>query len=151
MRLARLAIPGVLVGGALALELYASVQVAIAMVACAFRVWPLRLLHMVEHHRDLLERRIYRLFLWLAVVAWLSRYLDYVGLFDPVWSMGTGFLNTRLERGSISTSVGDIVAFFLTVLGAYLLSAFIRFVLEEDVYPRTRIADRPILCRIEPA
>jgi small-conductance mechanosensitive channel len=36
--------------------------------------------------------------------------------------------------------VGDIVAFFLTVLGAYLLSAFIRFVLEEDVYPRTRIA-----------
>ena len=141
MRLARLAIPGVLVGGALALELYASIQVAIAMVAWAFRVWPLRLLHMVEHHRDLLERRIYRLFLWLAVVAWLSRYLDYVGLFDPVWSMARGFLNTRLERGSISTSVGDIVAFFLTVLGAYLLSAFIRFVLEEDVYPRTRVAE----------
>ena len=53
---------------------------------------------------------------------------------------GQAFLNTRLERGSISTSVGDIVAFFLTVLAAYLLSAFIRFVLEEDVYPRTRIA-----------
>jgi potassium efflux system protein len=139
MRLARLTIPGVLAGGALALELYASVQVAIAMVACAFRVWPLRLLHMVEHHRDLLERRIYRLFLWIVVAGWLSRYLDYVGLFDPAWSMVTDFLNTRLERGSISTSVGDIVAFFLTVLGAYLLSAFIRFVLEEDVYPRTRI------------
>jgi small-conductance mechanosensitive channel len=54
--------------------------------------------------------------------------------------MGTGFLNTRLERGSISTSVGDIIAFFLTVLAAYLLSAFIRFVLDEDVYSRTRIA-----------
>jgi hypothetical protein len=58
MRLARLTIPGVLVGGALALELYASVQVATGLVACAFRVWPLRLLHMVQHHRDLLERRI---------------------------------------------------------------------------------------------
>ena len=54
--------------------------------------------------------------------------------------MAQAFLNTRLERGSISTSVGDIVAFFLTVLAAYLLSAFIRFVLEEDVYSRTRIA-----------
>ncbi|HEY6363378.1 MAG TPA: mechanosensitive ion channel domain-containing protein [Candidatus Binatia bacterium] len=140
MRLARLAIPGVLVGGTLAMELYASVQVAMGVVAGAFRVWPLRLLHMVQKHRDLLERRIYRLFLWLAVVAWLARYLDYVGLFDPARSMAEAFLNTRLERGSISTSVGDIVAFFLTVLAAYLLSAFIRFVLEEDVYSRTQIA-----------
>ena len=47
---------------------------------------------------------------------------------------------TRFERGSISTSVGDIAAFFLTLLGAYWLSNFIRFMLEEDVYPRTRIA-----------
>lgn len=140
MRLARLTIPSVFVGGALALELYASVQVTMGVVACAFRVWPLRLLHMVQNHRDLMERRTYRLILWLAVFAWFSRYLDYVGLFDPVLSMAQAFLNTRLERGSISTSVGDIVAFFLTVLAAYLLSAFIRFLLEEDVYPRTRVA-----------
>jgi potassium efflux system protein len=140
MRLARLTIPGVLVGGALAMEVYAWAQVTIGVVAGAFRVWPLRLLHMVQHHRDLLERRIYRLFLWLAVVAWLARYLDYVGLFDPARSMAEAFLNTRFERGSISTSVGDIVAFLLTVVAAYLLSAFIRFVLEEDVYSRTQIA-----------
>jgi potassium-dependent mechanosensitive channel len=140
MRLARLIIPGVLAGGALALEIYASAQVAMGLVACAFRVWPLGVLNMIQHHRDLLERRIYKLFLWLAVVAWLARYLDYVGLLDPVRSMGQAFLNTRFERGSISTSVGDIVAFFLTVLAAYLLSAFIRFVLAEDVYSRTGIA-----------
>jgi small-conductance mechanosensitive channel len=36
--------------------------------------------------------------------------------------------------------VGDVLAFFLTVWVAYLLSAFIRFVLQEDVYPRARIA-----------
>ena len=140
MRLARLTIPGVFAGGALALELYASAQVAMGVIVYALRLWPLRLLHMVQHHRDLLERRIYRLLLWLVAGGWLFRYLDYLGLFDPAWSTVTDFLNTRLERGSISTSVGDIVAFFLTVLGAYLLSAFIRFVLEEDVYPRTRIA-----------
>jgi potassium efflux system protein len=140
MPLARLTIPGVLAGGALALELYASVQVAMGVIAYALRVWPMRLLHMVQHHRAFLERRIYKLFLWLALVAWFTRYLDYLGLFDPVSSMAGAFLNTRFERGSISTSVGDIVAFFLTVLAAYLLSAFIRFVLEEDVYSRTRIA-----------
>jgi potassium efflux system protein len=36
--------------------------------------------------------------------------------------------------------VGDIAAFFLTLLAAYWLSSFIRFMLEEDIYPRTRIA-----------
>jgi small-conductance mechanosensitive channel len=140
MPLARLTIPGIFAGGALALELYASVQVAMGVIAYALRLWPLRLLHMVQDHRDLLERRIYRLLLWLVAVGWLFRYLDYLGLFDPAWSLATGFLTTRLERGSISTSVGDIAAFFLTLLGAYWLSTFIRFLLEEDVYPRTRIA-----------
>jgi len=140
IRLARLTIPGVLAGATLALELYASVQVAMGIVTYALRIWPLRLLHMVEHHRNLLERRIYLLFLWGIALGWLGRYLDYLGLLNPAWSVITDFLDTRLERGSISTSVGDIVAFFLTVLAAYLLSAFIRFVLEEDVYPRTRIA-----------
>ena len=140
MSLARLTIPGIFAGGAMALELYASAQVAMGVIAYALRVWPLRLLHMVQHHCDLLERRIYLLLLWGVTGGWLLRYLDYLGLLDPAWSLATSFLNTRLERGSISTSVGDIVAFFLTVLAAYLLSAFIRFLLEEDVYPRTRIA-----------
>jgi potassium-dependent mechanosensitive channel len=140
MRLARLTIPGVLAGGALALELYATVQVAMGLVVYGLRIRPLRLLHLVQHHRDLLERRIYRFFLWFAVVAWLTRYLDYLGLFDPAWSAAQAFFSTRLERGSISTSVGDIAAFLFTLLAAYLLSAFIRFVLAEDVYSRTRIA-----------
>ena len=139
MRLARVAIPGVLVGGALGLELYASVQVAAGLVAWALRVWPLRLLHMVQHHSERLERRIYLLLIWLVVGGWLVRYLDYVGLFDPAWAIVTDLLSTRLERGSISTSVGDIMAFFLTLLAAYWLSMFIRFVLEEDLYPRTNV------------
>ena len=49
-------------------------------------------------------------------------------------------LAINLERGSISISLGDVLAFLLTVWVAYLLSAFIRFILQEDVYPRMRIA-----------
>src|SRR5215468_3408142 len=140
MLLARLTIPGVLAGGALALELYAAVQIVMGLVVYGLRIRPLRLLHLVQNHTDLLERRIYRFLMWVAVVAWLTRYLDYLGLFDPAWSTAQAFFSTRLERGSISTSVGDIGAFFVTLLAAYLLSAFIRFVLEEDVYSRARIA-----------
>jgi potassium-dependent mechanosensitive channel len=136
MRLARLLVASVLAGGALALTLYAVLRVFGGAVAFALHVWPLRLLEMVKHHRILLERRIYRLMVWVAILAWLSRYLDYVGLLQPVLSLGSSILATRLDRGSISTSVGEILEFFLTVWAAYLLSGFIRFVLQEDVYPR---------------
>jgi potassium-dependent mechanosensitive channel len=139
LRLSRILTSEIIAGGIMALALSASVRVLGGMVAFAFRVWPLRLLHMVQHHRDLLERRAHKLFIWMAVVIWAGRSLDYVGLFQPALALGSAILATNLERGSISISVADIIAFFLTVWIAYLLSAIIRFVLKEDVYPRIGI------------
>ena len=48
-------------------------------------------------------------------------------------------LAAPLGRGSIQISLGSILEFVLTVWVAYLVSAFIRFVLSEEVYPRTRL------------
>ena len=140
MRLARLLTSAVIAGGALALMLFAYVRVAVGVVAFILRVWPLRLLHMVQHHSELLERRVYRFFVWLVILGWLMRVLDYVGLLVPVLSLGKTVLAAKLERGSISISVEDVVAFVLAVWVAFLLSAFIRFVLQEDVYPRVGVS-----------
>jgi potassium efflux system protein len=139
LRLARLLVATVLGGGVLALVLSAAVQVLGAVVAFGLRVRPLRRLRSVEHHRELLERRAHRVLIWLAIGGWLARWLDYLGLFQPTLSFGAAVLAARFERGSISLSLGDVVAFLLTVWAAYLLSAFIRFVLQEDVYPRKGI------------
>jgi len=136
MRLARLLASGVLASGSLALLLYAYVRVGTGVMALAFRLWPLRRLQMVQHHRALLERRTNRGLIWLAVFIWLIRLLDYVGLLGPVLALGQGALTARLERGAFSLSLGDVLAFILAVWAAFLLSAFLRFVLQEDVYPR---------------
>ncbi len=45
----------------------------------------------------------------------------------------------NLERGSVNISLGDVLVFLVTVWVAYVLSAFIRFLLQEDVYPRMQI------------
>jgi potassium-dependent mechanosensitive channel len=136
LRLARLLAPGVIVGSVLALSLYALLRVARGVIAFALRVWPLSRLRMVFHHRDFLERRIYRLLVWIAVVVCISRYLNYLGLLDPAVTSTKEMLAAKLGTGTFSTSVGDILAFFATVWAAYLLSSLIRFVLEEDIYPR---------------
>jgi small-conductance mechanosensitive channel len=140
LRLGGVLVSSVLIGGALALTFAAFVQILGGVAAFCLRVWPLRLLHMVQHHRDMLERRTRRVLVWLAVFAWLSRWLDYVGLLQPTLSFGEAVLAARLQRGSISISLGDVVAFILTVLVAYILSALIRFVLQEDVYPKRSIS-----------
>ena len=139
VRFVSLLVSGALEAAVTAPLLYAFVRVTSGLVAFAFHVWPLRALRMVQRHRDLLERRAYYLLLWVAIVSWIVRYLDHIGLLEPALALGKTVLAARLERGAVSISMGDILAFFLTVWAAYLLSAFIRFVLEEDIYPRTRI------------
>ena len=140
MRLARLLTPGVIVGVVLVLAGLTMLRVAGGVVALALRVWPLRLLKMVEHYGDFLSRRIYRWLVWLTVIAWAVRYLNYLGLLDNVWSFGQALFATKLERGTISISIGNVVEFFLAIWFAHLLSRFLRFVLQEDVYPRIDLA-----------
>ena len=140
LRLARLLVSSILVAGILAMLAYSLLRVVSGWVAFALRAWPLRSLRMVQHHREFLAHRAYRVLGWLAIAGWTIRSLDYVGLLRPVQSLAGAILFAKLERGSLSISLEDVLAFVLTVWASYLLSAFIRFVLQEDVYPRTRVA-----------
>ena len=140
MRLARLITPGALSAGALALMLYALLRVLSGTVAIALRVWPLQRLQMVRDHCDRIESRIYRTFVWITIAVWAYRSLGHIGLLDQLQSLGSAILDTRFERGSISISIEDILAFILTLWAASLLSAFIRFILREEVYTRRGVA-----------
>jgi hypothetical protein len=62
--LASLLVSGSLAAAITAPFLYASVLVVSGLVAFALRVWPLRTLRMVQHHRNILEKRVYRFLLW---------------------------------------------------------------------------------------
>ncbi len=63
----------------------------------------------------------------LAVLAWAARSLDHIGLLDPIVSVGGDILATKLERGSISVSIEDILAFGLRIWVSFLLSRLIRY------------------------
>jgi small-conductance mechanosensitive channel len=140
MRLAGLMTACFIVTGGLVLELYASFMVLSGIAAVMLRVWPLRTLSMVSQHGALIEKRLNTFFVWLAIVVFAVRLFNYLGLLNPALSAVNAVLSAKLERGSISISLGDVLAFVLAVWVSYLISNFIRFVLREDVYPRTRIA-----------
>jgi small-conductance mechanosensitive channel len=139
MRFARFAVSGVLLGYALAIQLFLGIRILTGMVDFSFRIRPMRLLQMVSNHREAFERCSRRALIGLAMIGWTARMLDYLGIQQPAMSFGQAVFSLKLERGAFSLSLGDVIAFALTLWLTYLLSVFIRFALREDVYPRRKM------------
>jgi small-conductance mechanosensitive channel len=119
------------------LVLYAGVRVGEGLVAYALRVRPLAALRMVQRQRGLLQRRLCRGLAWLAAATWAFFTLDALRATGPIGSTAAAVLSARYIRGSVNLSAGDVLAFGATIVGAILVSSFVRFVLHEEVYPRT--------------
>ena len=130
---------GLLKSSYLALILYASVVVLDELVQMALISRQLAALGAVSRHRPLLHRRLRRGLQLLAVVLWVLGVLQQLLLLDLLFSAAQEFLTAELSIGSIDISLGDVLAFCITVWAAFALSRFVRFLLEEDVYPRVHL------------
>jgi small-conductance mechanosensitive channel len=139
MQLARLIGGGALSSTYAALAFYAALRAADGLLAFALRSWPLRLLRFVNTHRDALRRRTHRVLRASAVLGWLILTLTFFGILENVIKGGRAVLEASLSFGSLSLSLGHLVAFGVTVASAFLLSRVLRFLLEEDVYPRVAL------------
>ncbi|HSE03210.1 MAG TPA: mechanosensitive ion channel domain-containing protein [Methylomirabilota bacterium] len=139
MRLGLLLGAGVLGNGYLAMVLVAVVNVGDGLVALALRTRALGHLGMVQHHRPRLERRARRGLRWLGFAIWMYLALRYFGLWTAAVAFGERALATELRGGALTVSLGDVLAFVVTVGAAFVLSSLIHFVLAEDVYPRLNL------------
>src|SRR5262249_411786 len=123
----------------LGIILYTTVAILDGLVMIALRVRPLAVLRMVERHRELLRRRIRLVLAWAALALWSLFVLDRLVLRDKVISGVKEALTTELTIGSISISPGDVIALGLTVWASFLVSRFVRFILDEEVYPHAHL------------
>ena len=134
--LARLLGSSVLLSGYLALVLIAGRRLAEGLVTFALRVPPLTHLRMVQHHGAYLEERATTLLRAGTAIAWAVGTLDYFGALTPAIAGARGALAASLTLGVFSISLGDVLAFVVTLYVAYFVSSVIQFVLAEDVFPR---------------
>jgi small-conductance mechanosensitive channel len=139
MALARLVASAIFASGYLALMLIAARWLASGAISFALAVWPLHRLRMVERHRPLIEGRVLRALRRLSIAAWIVGSLHYFGLLAPAWDGAQRLLGVQLSRGGLSISVGDVLAFAVTVWVSFLVSSLVRFVLEEDVFPHVHL------------
>src|SRR5262249_56115675 len=71
---------------------------------------------------------------------WLNLLLSFFGLRDLLIASIEAALQANLAIGSFNITLGGILAFLITVWASFLVSKFLRFVLEEDVYHHLNLA-----------
>ncbi len=127
---------GVLSAAYLALVIYTAVQIVRSLLVFALRVTPLVNLQAVRSHRPIVRDKLLRFVNWLAVILWILGVLNLFSVRDAVFGYIRSILSYSVGYGSISISLGDVLLFVATVWVTILISRFLRFILEEDVYPR---------------
>jgi potassium-dependent mechanosensitive channel len=143
VRLANLLGNGALNAGYVALILYAVFRILDGLAMIALRLPPLSLLRMVREHRPLIRHRIDQVLQLIGFPMWLLYTLRAFAVEEPVTQAFWSALGAQARLGAVRLSLGDVLAFALAVWAAILVSRLVRFVLEEDVYPRTQIAQGP--------
>jgi potassium-dependent mechanosensitive channel len=137
--LANLLGQAVLGSACVAFILYAIIRIADALLFGILKVRPFALLGGVRRHRPLLKSRAELGLRWLAVLLGLSYTLELFALREPFLEKIGEILNADLNLGSLHFSLAHVLTFCLTVWGAFLVSRFLRFVLEEEVYQRLQL------------
>jgi potassium efflux system protein len=122
-----------------AVALYAALRIVEGLIIIVLQVRPLASMRVVRLHRPTLQRRIFAVAGFLAFAFWLSLALNFFALRTPLITSAEAVLRANLIIGSLNVSLGQVLAFIVTVWASFLVSRFLRFLLEEDIYQHWRL------------
>lgn len=133
--LARLLTEGILLPIYLAVLVVAAARVLDGVVVIVLRTETAQKLAMIRNHGPLVRRRLVQLVHVTAVVTWVLVSLWALSLLRPLVSLLQTSLGASIRVGTVAISLGDIVGFGVVVWLSFVVSRFVRFVLDEDVLP----------------
>ena len=139
LSVSRLLVRGTLSATYSAVAAYALARIAGGAVTAILRSRLMQRLRLVRDHGVLVRRRIVTFLYWSAALGWIVATLRLFRIGDEVFSALSGFVTAKLELGTVSVSLGEVLAFFATIWVAFTLSRFLRFVLDEDVLPHVSL------------
>jgi small-conductance mechanosensitive channel len=120
----------------LAVVLYACVSIAIGLVVIALRTRPLIRLGMVCRHQTMMLRRITWAIRWLAAAAWWLGLLSALSVTSLLFDALNRVLSATATIAGFNLSLGNLLKFTFVIWASFIVSRFLRFVLDEDVYDR---------------
>jgi small-conductance mechanosensitive channel len=91
-------------------------------------------------HTTTAERRGLFLLRLVALAAWILLVSSLLGVADTLVDALSSGLSAGFDVGSVTISIGSVLAFLITIWLAIIVSGIIRALLAEDVFPKTRHA-----------
>jgi small-conductance mechanosensitive channel len=134
VNLANLLGNGALKSAYIAAALYAALRIVEGLIIISLAVRPLGLMRVVRLNRPMLQRRICGVAEFLAFLWWLSLALGFFWVRTPLVTSTEAAFRANLTVGSLSISLGQVLVFVVAVWASFLVSKFLRFLLEGDVY-----------------
>ncbi len=138
--LADLLLDGTLRSGYSAMSLYIMCLLLACLAAVLSTTRLGQVSRLVRLHRDLVLARFYTI---LKAGGWLAWLISILFAYQIAYAAFVGLrsaLGQRWTIGAVSISLQDISLFFLLVAVAVVLARAIRFFLEEELFPRTRVS-----------
>jgi small-conductance mechanosensitive channel len=123
-----------------AVLLYSLVKVLEVLVMLALHQPPLIWLSAVRQYRGLIWQRTSWILQGAAWLSWALITLERMALRAPAVDSFRKILSATLTVGSLSLSLGNVLAFVFTVWASFQVSRLVRFLLNEDIYPRLHLA-----------
>jgi small-conductance mechanosensitive channel len=94
----------------------------------------------IQVHTTTAERRGLFLLRLVALAAWILLVSSLLGVADTLVDALSSGLSAGFDVGSVTISIGSVLAFLITIWLAIIVSGIIRALLAEDVFPKTRHA-----------
>jgi potassium efflux system protein len=123
-------------GSYIALVLLGAVFLARGITAALIRLGSDAGVRALGRNAPALEAWISRVLGVVGVVFWCTILAEVLGLFGSVSDLGRRVASWSLSFGAVRMTLGDVVAFVLTIYVATLISRVTRALLADDVFPR---------------
>ena len=99
-----------------------------------------RLSLMVQKNREAIEKLLYSLLRFLAVVGWGLASLTAFGVSEQLPNVADTMMTTSIAVGAAHISTGSLITAALCLLATYMVLKLFRALLEDEILPRLRIS-----------
>jgi small-conductance mechanosensitive channel len=117
--------------------IFVGAHLLMTLIAVALQSRPARWLRSVRQHGELLASRCRIIIRLGAIIFWVSVSLYIVGVLGDVRAALAGFLQLRWKVGATEISIEGLAIFLLVLVSAILVSRLLRFILTEEIFPRS--------------
>ena len=113
--------------------IYSSALILRGLFALVMQQEKVSQLNMIKNYPDEIKGRLFQMIRWGAVIYWLFISLSAYQIYEPIFTWITELISNERQIGSVTLSIGNFLAFFVTLWISVLVSKFIRFILQDEI------------------